>query len=50
MEFIFKIEPRDVNEALINEYWFLPMQKVLEQFERNNVWKLVPKPSSKITI
>ena len=40
------IEPKNVNEALLDEYWVKTMQKELEQFVRNDVWSLVPRPES----
>ena len=30
--------------ALTDEHWILAMQEELLQFERNEVWDLVPKP------
>ncbi|MEX5523356.1 hypothetical protein, partial [Bacillus cereus] len=38
--FISKIEPKNVNEALTDEYWINAMQEELEQFRRNEVWEL----------
>ena len=38
------IEPKNVKEALLDEYWVKAMQEELEQFERNDVWSLVPRP------
>ncbi|CAA0811305.1 cysteine-rich RLK (RECEPTOR-like protein kinase) 8, partial [Striga hermonthica] len=40
------IEPKNAKEALKDECWILAMQEELEQFTRNNVWELVPEPSS----
>ena len=37
------IEPGSVLEALRNELWINAMQEELLQFQRNNVWTLVPK-------
>ncbi|KAG9453422.1 hypothetical protein H6P81_006326 [Aristolochia fimbriata] len=37
-------EPKKVEEALNDEYWVLAMQEELHQFERNKVWRLVPRP------
>ncbi|KAG9444874.1 hypothetical protein H6P81_016214 [Aristolochia fimbriata] len=36
-------EPKKVDEALNDEYWVLAMQEELHQFERNKVWRLVPR-------
>lgn len=38
------IEPKNVKESLTGEFWINDMQEELCQFERNNVWKLVPRP------
>jgi len=41
------IEPTTVDEALSDEGWILAMQEELNQFQRNDVWDLVPKPLQK---
>ena len=41
------IEPTTVNEALSDDGWILAMQEELIQFQRNDVWDLVPKPQQK---
>jgi len=41
------IEPTTVDEALSNDGWILAMQEELNQFQRNDVWDLVPKPPQK---
>jgi len=41
--FLSHIEPRNINEALNDEFWFLK-QDGLNNFDRNNVWDLVPRP------
>ena len=38
------IEPTKVDEALTDDGWILAMQDELNQFKRNDVWDLVPKP------
>ena len=43
--FVSFIEPKDLNEALVDKFWVKAMQEELEQFERNDVWMLVPIPS-----
>ena len=43
--FISEIEPDSVEMALNDENWILAMQDELNQFERNKVWKLVPRPN-----
>ena len=42
--FISILEPRNVESALDDSYWIMPMQDELSQFNRNRVWDLVPKP------
>ncbi|GJU10246.1 retrovirus-related pol polyprotein from transposon TNT 1-94 [Tanacetum coccineum] len=42
--FLSQIEPKRLVEALEEEGWVLDMTKELNQFERNKVWTLVPKP------
>ncbi|XP_075480609.1 uncharacterized protein LOC142521264 [Primulina tabacum] len=42
--FIFNIEPKNVDEALKDEFWINAMHDELEQFVRNDVWNLVPPP------
>ena len=44
LAFISQIEPRNISEALNDENWVLAMQEELNQFERNKVWNLVPRP------
>ncbi|KAG5528763.1 hypothetical protein RHGRI_029433 [Rhododendron griersonianum] len=39
------VEPKNVKEALMDECWINAMHEELHQFERNNVWELVPRPS-----
>ncbi|KAA0047401.1 Receptor-like protein 12 [Cucumis melo var. makuwa] len=38
------LEPTTVFAALFDEHWILAIQEELLQFERNQVWELVPKP------
>ena len=45
MCFTSSIEPKNINEALLDESWTNAMQEELEQFSRNDVWTLVPRPS-----
>ncbi|KAH9794255.1 hypothetical protein KPL71_004834 [Citrus sinensis] len=42
--FISQIELKSFEDAENDESWIMAMQEELNQFERNNVWKLVPKP------
>lgn len=40
------IEPKNIEKALTDEYWTEAMQDELQQFERNDVWELVPRLDS----
>ncbi|CAJ2642247.1 unnamed protein product [Trifolium pratense] len=44
---ISMMEPSKVDEALKDDAWIVAMQEELNQFQRNDVWTLVPKPSHK---
>jgi len=44
------IEPTKDDEALTDDGWILAMQDELNQFKRNDVWDLVPKPEHKNNI
>ena len=44
LAFLSQIEPRNIVEAIKDESWVLAMQDELNQFERNKVWNLVPRP------
>ncbi|GJT93319.1 retrovirus-related pol polyprotein from transposon TNT 1-94 [Tanacetum coccineum] len=50
VNFLFEIKPTKLIEALEEEVWFIAMQEELNQFERNKVWILVPKPHGKTII
>ena len=39
------IEPKNVKEALLDEFWVNAMQEELEQLSRNGVWTLVTRPN-----
>ncbi|GAA0154792.1 hypothetical protein LIER_37968 [Lithospermum erythrorhizon] len=43
--FISKVEPKNVDEALKDEHWINALQHELLQFQRNDVWELVPRPN-----
>lgn len=38
------IEPTYFDEALSDYGWIMTLQEELNQFQRNDVWDLVPKP------
>ena len=40
--FLSQIEPKNVDESLLDPEWIVAMQEELNQFERNKVWELVP--------
>jgi len=44
------IEPTTVDETHSDDGWIVSMQKKLNQFQRNDVWDLVPKPEHKNSI
>lgn len=48
--FLCNIETKNIKEASTNDYWILSMQEELNQFERNEVWELVPRPSDQSVI
>ncbi|GKA58760.1 retrovirus-related pol polyprotein from transposon TNT 1-94, partial [Tanacetum coccineum] len=50
VNFLLEIEPKKLIEALEEEGWVLAMTEELNQFERNKVWTLVPKPFGKTII
>ncbi|GJU87077.1 retrovirus-related pol polyprotein from transposon TNT 1-94 [Tanacetum coccineum] len=49
-DFLSKIEPKKVSEALKHPRWIDAIQEELNQFYRNKVWTLVPLLYGKITI
>jgi len=48
--FISHIEPKNILEAEGDSYWLLAIKEELNQFERNQVWHLVPRPHDRPTI
>jgi hypothetical protein len=44
--FVSTFEPKNVKEALTDENWINAMQEELNQFKRNEVWDLVPRPNN----
>ena len=50
LAFISQIEPKNINDALVNENWMIAMQEELNQFEKSEVWELVPRPSNQSVI
>jgi hypothetical protein len=46
--FVSSIEPHRVEEALQDSDWMLAMQEELNNFTRNEVWHLVPRPNQNV--
>ncbi|NAW40449.1 hypothetical protein FGF95_24425 [Salmonella sp. fj-h1] len=46
--FVSSIEPFRVEEALLDPNWVLAMQEELNNFKRNEVWSLVPRPKQNV--
>ncbi|KAI3494512.1 hypothetical protein L1887_40761 [Cichorium endivia] len=44
--FISKVERENVKDAFDHPDWIEAMQMELEEFERNKVWRLIPKPAN----
>ncbi|XP_057755648.1 uncharacterized protein LOC130974818 [Arachis stenosperma] len=42
-----QMEPQNVKEALSDPSWIKAMEDELPEFEKNQVWTLVPRPSGK---
>ena len=42
--YLSQVEPAKVEDALQDESWVEAMHDELHQFQRNDVWTLVPKP------
>ncbi|XP_019233018.1 PREDICTED: uncharacterized protein LOC109213653 [Nicotiana attenuata] len=43
---ISQIKPKKVDEALKDSSWVQAMQDELDQFDKNQVWELLPKPAN----
>jgi len=50
MAMISQLEPKSINEAIIDDSWIEAIKEELSQFERNKVWNLVPNNQSKTII
>jgi hypothetical protein len=46
--FVSSIEPFRVEEALQDPNWVLAMQEELNNFKRNEIWSLVPRPKQNV--
>src|SRR3954462_1075426 len=47
---ISQIEPKHINDAIQDDSWIQAMTEELAQFEKNQVWNLVPNPLDKTII
>ena len=47
---VSNFEPKNYKEASNDNFWIIAMQEELNQFERNNVWELVPRPENQSVI
>ncbi|KAI3771084.1 hypothetical protein L6452_02238 [Arctium lappa] len=48
VNFLSIVEPKKIDEALADSCWVTAMQEELSQFERNKVWRLVPRPFARL--
>ena len=48
--YLSQVEPTKVEEALLDESWVEAMHDKLLQFQRNDVWTLVPRPEGEISL
>jgi len=48
--FLSQTEPKKVKEALLDADWVQAMQEELNEFERNKVWTLVPRPKNRSVV
>ena len=48
--FLSQMEPKKIEEALTDPDWVVAMEKELNQFEHQKVWKLVSRPKHKKVI
>jgi Reverse transcriptase (RNA-dependent DNA polymerase) len=48
--FVSQLEPKNFKDANNDSYWICAMQEELNQFKRNNVWELVPRPNNRVII
>ena len=50
LAFISQIELKIINDTLNYKNWMTANQEELNQFERSEVWELVPRPSNQSVI
>ena len=44
------LSPKNILKTEVDSYWLFAMQVELNQFERNQVWHLIPRPHDRPTI
>jgi len=44
---VLEVEPKHINEAMQDENWLKATQEELDQFQKNEVWKLVELPKDR---
>ena len=44
---ISEVEPKHIDKAMQDEKWVKTMQEELDQFQKNDIWKLVAQPKDK---
>ena len=44
---ILEVEPKHIDDAMQDNNWVKAMQEKLDQFQKNDVWKLVELPKGK---
>ena len=44
--YVSSIEPKNIKSALLDDEWIVAMEEELNQFARNDVWYLVPRPKN----
>jgi hypothetical protein len=46
--FVSSLEPLGVEQALEDPDWIISMEEELNNFQRNEVWELVPRPKQNV--
>ena len=44
------MEPKHIDKAMQDDNWVKEMQEELDQFQKNDIWKLVKLPKGKIEV
>jgi Reverse transcriptase (RNA-dependent DNA polymerase) len=48
--FVSQLEPKIFKDVNNDSYWICAMQEELNQFKKNQVWELVPRPNNRVII